>query len=108
MVTRGIGEGRRVGLISAAGVCLGYAVHAVLAAAGVSALIASSPAAFEVLRWVGAAYLLHLGVKVLRSRERFDFTAERPPTLAAQAVRLRWVSGAILIALGAKLAADRR
>jgi len=87
VVTRGVGEGRRVALISAGGVCLGYVAHAVLAAVGVSALIASSPTAFEALRWVGVAYLLYLGVKVLRSRERFNFTRERQPASTGQAVR---------------------
>jgi threonine/homoserine/homoserine lactone efflux protein len=87
IVTRGIGEGRRVALISVAGVCLGYVGHAVLAAVGVSALIASSPTAFEAVRWSGVAYLLYLGVKMLRSHDRFDFTSEREPMATAQAIR---------------------
>jgi len=87
IVTRGIGEGRRMALISVAGVCLGYVGHAVLAGVGVSALIASSPTAFEALRWSGVAYLLYLGVKMLRSRDRFDFSGEREPMATAQAIR---------------------
>lgn len=86
IVTRGVGEGRRVALISVAGVCSGYVGHAVLAAIGVSALVASSPTAFEALRWSGVAYLLYLGVKVLRSRDRLNFASERDPTSTRQAL----------------------
>ncbi|MGI8779437.1 MAG: LysE family translocator [Solirubrobacteraceae bacterium] len=87
VVTRGIGEGRRLALIAAGGVCLGYVAHALLAAVGVSALIASSPTAFEALRWIGVAYLLYLGLRVLRSKDRFDFTQERPATSTTRAIR---------------------
>lgn len=87
VVTRGIGEGRRIALIGSVGLCSGYVVHAVLAAVGVSAVIASSHLAFTTLRWVGVAYLVYLGVKVLRDREGFDFSVPRQPTSARQAIR---------------------
>jgi threonine/homoserine/homoserine lactone efflux protein len=86
IVTRGVGEGRRVALISVVGVCTGYIGHAVLAAIGVSALIASSPAVFEVLRWSGVAYLLYLGANVLRSGGRMSFGSDRYPTSTRQAL----------------------
>lgn len=60
-------EGRRAGWITAAGTLTGNLVHAVLAAAGVSALVAASPALFDSLRLVGAGYLAWLGVRSLRS-----------------------------------------
>src|SRR5882724_7841596 len=49
------------------GVLLGYAMHAVLAAFGVAALVAASPLLFEILRWVGVAYLAYLAMKLIRS-----------------------------------------
>jgi threonine/homoserine/homoserine lactone efflux protein len=52
---------------------------------GVSALIASSPAAFKAMRWSGVAYLLYLGTKALRSRDRFSLAAGRERTPAATA-----------------------
>jgi threonine/homoserine/homoserine lactone efflux protein len=49
------------------GVLLGYVMHAALAAFGVAAIVAASPALFEILRWVGVFYLAYLAVKLIRS-----------------------------------------
>jgi threonine/homoserine/homoserine lactone efflux protein len=54
----GLGGGARGGLLASAGIMTGLLVHLALALVGVSALIASSPLAFDALRWAGAAYLL--------------------------------------------------
>jgi threonine/homoserine/homoserine lactone efflux protein len=59
--------GFRSGAAAALGVGAGCFVHVAAAALGLSALIASSAAAFTVLRWVGAAYLVWLGVGLLRA-----------------------------------------
>lgn len=56
----GMSGGWRSGVAAAAGVSLGALLHTVLAAAGIAALIAASPAAFEAILWVGAGYLLFL------------------------------------------------
>lgn len=63
----GLAGGPRAGVAAAAGVALGSLVHTCLAAAGLAALIAASPMAFEVLRWAGAGYLVYLAVKAWRS-----------------------------------------
>lgn len=63
----GLAGGARAGIAAAAGVALGSLLHTVLAAAGLAALIAASPAAFEALRWIGAGYLLFLAVKAWRA-----------------------------------------
>ncbi len=68
VATRGIARGRGVALISASGVGLGYVVHTVLAVAGLSALLQQSATAFLVVKYVGAAYLLYLGVRTLFDR----------------------------------------
>ena len=52
------------------GVLLGYSMHALLAAFGVAALVAASPALFEMLRWIGVAYLAYLAIKLIRSAIR--------------------------------------
>ncbi len=62
VVGAGLGGGARGGLLASAGIMTGLLVHLTLALAGVSALIAASPLAFEVLRWAGAAYLIRIGV----------------------------------------------
>lgn len=74
VVMRHAATSRRSGLISAIGVQSGLLVHMVAAAIGVAAVLLSSALAFTVLKLVGAAYLIVLGVKALRdsfgSRDR--------------------------------------
>lgn len=63
----GLSGGWRTGVAAAFGVSLGGVMHTLLAAAGLAALIAASPLAFEALRWIGALYLLYLAVKAWRA-----------------------------------------
>lgn len=70
IVTRSLQQGHRAGLVSLLGVELGSLVHVGAAAAGLSAVLASSAVAFTVIRYVGAAYLIFLGVRTLRQRGR--------------------------------------
>lgn len=79
VVTRGVSQGRRVGLVSAWGVCAGLVFHTALAAAGLSALLRSSAAAFMVVKYVGAAYLIYLGVKALLTRDSFSLAENTAP-----------------------------
>jgi threonine/homoserine/homoserine lactone efflux protein len=69
IVTRSLVQGRRAGVTSMLGVQVGGLVHVVAAAFGVSALIASSAAAFTVVKYAGAAYLIFLGVRKLVARD---------------------------------------
>ena len=66
-LTRTLRYGVRGGLAAALGVMAGCVVHALAAALGLAALIAASAAAFSVIKWVGAAYLLCLAFGMLRS-----------------------------------------
>ncbi|MFO1220186.1 MAG: LysE family translocator [Burkholderiaceae bacterium] len=61
-------QGFRAGAAAALGVGAGCFVHVAAAALGLSALVASSATAFTLLRWAGAAYLVWLGIGLLRSR----------------------------------------
>jgi threonine/homoserine/homoserine lactone efflux protein len=63
---RSAAQGFRSGAAAALGVSAGCFVHVAAAALGLSALIASSATAFTVLRWVGAAYLVWLGIGMWR------------------------------------------
>lgn len=71
-----VANGRKAGFMSMAGACSGIVVHSLAAAIGLSALIAASPQAFEVLKWVGAAYLAYLAFDVLRNGS--GLTGEAP------------------------------
>jgi threonine/homoserine/homoserine lactone efflux protein len=68
IVTRSIDQGRRAGLVSVAGVHVGTLAHIFAAAAGLSALLATSATAFGVVKYLGAAYLIYLGVRRLLDR----------------------------------------
>ena len=64
----GAAKGRRLGMAFGLGCATGCLSHTVLAALGVSAVLAASPVAFTALRWAGGAYLIWLGIGALRSR----------------------------------------
>ncbi len=66
-VSRTLAGGARAGLAAAAGITLGCVVHALAAAFGLAALLAVHPAAFTLLKWAGAAYLVWLAVGLARS-----------------------------------------
>jgi threonine/homoserine/homoserine lactone efflux protein len=60
-----LGGGRRDGVLTAAGVATGQVMWAVATAAGLAALLVASEPAFRALRWIGAAYLVYLGLQAL-------------------------------------------
>lgn len=70
IVTRSLAEGRRAGLCSVLGVALGNLGNAVGTAAGLAAVFSASSAAFELTRYLGAAYLVYLGWKAVRAGPR--------------------------------------
>src|SRR5882757_7320442 len=67
IASQGLSGGARAAMRANLGVLLGYAMHALLAAFGVAAVVAASPLLFEILRWVGVVYLVYLAVKLIRS-----------------------------------------
>src|SRR6266704_2692400 len=69
VVSRSIGHGRAAGLVSVLGIVTGTLCHVVAAALGISALLASSAVAFEFVKYLGAAYLIYLGIKTLRRND---------------------------------------
>jgi threonine/homoserine/homoserine lactone efflux protein len=68
IVSQAIRRGARAGVVAALGINAGCFVHIFAAAVGVSALLAASVTAFTVLKWVGAAYLVWVGVRLLVAR----------------------------------------
>lgn len=79
-------QGWRGGAIAALGIGAGLVVHTCAAAVGLSALLAASATAFTVLKWIGAAYLVYVGLSLLRARP-----AIHQPLPPAPGVRLRTV-----------------
>jgi threonine/homoserine/homoserine lactone efflux protein len=82
IAARSMSEGRRAGFASALGLLTGTMINVAAAAVGLSALIASSAVAFDALRYLGAAYLLYLGIRALRSRPSGAAGAPAPANLA--------------------------
>lgn len=78
IVTRSVAQGRTAGLLSVLGIHAGSVVHVLLAAVGVTALLAASATAFTVVQLLGAAYLVYLGVQKLRQRSDDEVHAEPP------------------------------
>ncbi len=65
VTTRGISQGRVAGILSAAGISIGLVIHTTLAALGLSAILNTSEITFQTIKYIGAAYLIYLGVKTL-------------------------------------------
>ncbi len=89
----GIGGGPRVGMAAALGVNIGVALHVVLAAAGLSALILAWPLAYDLIRYAGAAYLVFLAVQAWRSSGELE--EARAASSMARAVRRGFVTNVL-------------
>ena len=79
IITRSLAGGRKAGLVSVAGIHAGSLVHIAAAFAGLSALLATSAAAFRAVKWAGAGYLVLLGVQAFRTRVSDDTEVDSVP-----------------------------
>ena len=79
LVTRSLVQGRRAGFVSVLGLSTGALVHVVAATVGLSAILVASSTAFTVVKMLGAAYLIFLGVRtLLATRQRAELPTEPP------------------------------
>lgn len=92
VIGQSLGAGRRHALPLVAGVALGDLTAITLSLAGLGAVLAASSAAFTLLKWVGAAYLVFLGVKLWRAPVSADAA---PPPEAGAAFRQAYVVTAL-------------
>jgi threonine/homoserine/homoserine lactone efflux protein len=69
VATRSTSQGIKAGIVSALGIAGGCIVHLLAAVAGLSAIIASSAIAFDIVKYVGAAYLAYLGIRSILSKQ---------------------------------------
>jgi len=82
IVARSVDQGRKAGVVSASGIASGGLVHVLAAAFGLSALLVSSAQAYSAVKYVGAAYLIYLGIKKFRERPPAEsIQHERPAPL---------------------------
>jgi threonine/homoserine/homoserine lactone efflux protein len=103
IVTRSVDQGRAAGLASVGGIHVGTLVHVAAAALGLSALLVSSATAYNAVRWVGAAYLVWLGVRRLLARDEdvLPGAAGRPLRLG---LRRTFAQGIVVNVLNPKTA----
>jgi threonine/homoserine/homoserine lactone efflux protein len=99
VLARTLGAGRRAGALTAVGLNVGTLFHAAAAALGLSAVLASSAVAFAVVKYVGAAYLIYLGIQAFRSRSHVPSAAS-----AASSMRSSFSQGVATGVLNPKVA----
>jgi threonine/homoserine/homoserine lactone efflux protein len=100
VVARTVAGGQSEGLASCFGTGLGGMLHVVAAALGLSLLVAQSAFAFNLVKYVGAAYLIYLGIRMLRSKEQ----ALHADLVAAQGPRRAFREGIVVELLNVKTA----
>jgi threonine/homoserine/homoserine lactone efflux protein len=86
-ITQSLKQGARAGVAAMLGICAGCLVHVAAATLGVSALIAASSTALTLLKWIGATYLLYVGIQMLLANgpsNTNDFSAPKTQTAKAQ------------------------
>ncbi|HHL4082651.1 LysE family translocator [Burkholderia sola] len=94
IVGRSVAQGRGAGLMSAFGISAGCCVHALACAFGLTALLAASATAFTVIKLVGAAYLIYLGVRMIIAKQAAAPSgAEAAQAAAAQPLRQLFMQG---------------
>jgi threonine/homoserine/homoserine lactone efflux protein len=106
IVSRSVDQGRAAGLASVCGVHVGTLLHVAAAALGLSALLVSSATAYHTVRWLGAAYLIWLGVRRLLARDEDGAGAAAGPGPRSRRVGLRriFAQGVVVNVLNPKTA----
>ncbi len=99
ILNRSVSDGREAGLAAVAGLELGNLVHALAAAAGLSAVLATSAAAFTAVKWLGAGYLVYVGVRTLLSPPTVI-----DPAIAAVSIKRAFGQGIVVNVLNPKVA----
>jgi threonine/homoserine/homoserine lactone efflux protein len=94
IMANGIARGRAAGVVAAAGMSTGLAVHTVLAALGLGALLAAAPVALDTVRIVGAIFLVYLAVTTLRSAKNVADTA--PEKFGNRSLRRTYVMATLV------------
>lgn len=79
VITRGVSQGRRAALLSAVGVTAGILVHTLAAAFGLAVLLSTSALAFLVVKYIGAVYLVYLGLKTLKDKSSLALLEDDQP-----------------------------
>ncbi|GAB4031983.1 LysE family translocator [Spirosoma jeollabukense] len=106
IISRSITQGRRAGLVSLAGVLVGFLVHIFLVSFGLTAVFMAIPLAYDVLRWLGIGYLLYLAWEAVRpgSSSPFEKRDLRVGSVTPDSARKLFRMGFLTNALNPKVA----
>ena len=77
VISRSISQGRKHGIATAIGIQIGTIIHILLAVLGLSAILMTSVWAFLILKYIGAAYLIYLGIQTLKNRNSFSISTDK-------------------------------
>jgi threonine/homoserine/homoserine lactone efflux protein len=99
----GMARGRVEAVAYALGVGVGCLTHTLWAVVGISALVAASAALFNLIKFLGVAYLLWLGVQALRDKGALRLSADAAATAGAASARQRFLQGVLTNALNPKV-----
>lgn len=86
-VARATSSGTKVGIATGVGIAAGDVVHTFMAIIGISAVIAASATLFSIVKYLGAAYLVYLGIQAILAKTPSDPTARALPITAQKAFR---------------------
>jgi threonine/homoserine/homoserine lactone efflux protein len=100
VITRGVTQGRRAGMLSAVGVICGILVHTTAAAFGLTLILQTSALAFLIIKYLGAVYLIYLGIKSWRDKSTFHL---HPSATGASFRKIFW-QGVLSNVLNPKIA----
>ncbi len=100
IVARSLDQGRTAGFVSVLSIETGNLVHVLAATLGLSAILMSSALAFSIVKYLGAAYLIYLGLRRLLARE----AAHQPELIQHQQLRRIYRQGVLVAALNPKTA----
>lgn len=99
VITRGISQGKKAGVISAVGVTLGILVHTVFAAFGLAIILRTSALAFLAVKFSGAVYLIYLGVRAIQNKSDLKLNNDKAKT----GIRTIFIQGILSNVLNPKI-----
>jgi threonine/homoserine/homoserine lactone efflux protein len=100
VITRGVTQGRKAGMLSAIGVICGIFVHTIAAALGLTLILQTSAIAFLIVKYLGAIYLIYLGIKAWQDKSTFQL---EPSSMKASWRKIFW-QGVLSNVLNPKIA----
>ncbi len=103
VVARTVAGGRAEGLASCLGTAIGGMLHVLAAALGLSLILAQSAMAFNLVKYLGAAYLIYLGIRLLRQKDQ-ALIANPAERIQAKGARRALLDGMVVEALNVKTA----